>query len=399
VIEPWKAIVAQAKAATVEDTGADPKPSPADKDAALRKARDQVQVASWLVLLDLAEFLQTQIPDLWKAVLSETRPTATTALGEAYDILDKAALGPNLSTAVKGTSTYSVPASLLKALKEYGQPPDGIKESLKEQLETVVEPYDTSVTAKPAKWPGFLFPLADPDPTLFTAVPLASDLNIVPPLTDEEVQDLELSTTKKPPTADPLDEFAVALARALPADAAGPEPAIPTAALTPADSLNAVFRIRCVYERPNCGPLHEDVVSDPTELFDLASFFDPDAPARPIRIGLPLDTTPAGLRKFDKNTAFVMSDILCGQLARFKNITFGDLILSVLPWPLHKDLPVADSGPCEGGGTICSLSIPIITLCALIILIIFVTLLNIVFGWLPFFKICFPIRNLTGKKT
>jgi hypothetical protein len=80
-------------------------------------------------------------------------------------------------------------------------------------------------------------------------------------------------------------------------------------------------------------------VSDPTEPFQLAGFFDPDAPARPIRIGLPLDTTPAGLRKFDKQTALVISDTLCGQLKRLKGITFGDLVRAVLPWPLHRTSP------------------------------------------------------------
>ena len=74
------------------------------------------------------------------------------------------------------------------------------------------------------------------------------------------------------------------------------------------------FVIRCVYERPECGPSAPPVVSDPTPVFQLAGFFDPDAPARPIRIGLPMDVSPAGLRKFDKNTAFMMSDLLCGQV-------------------------------------------------------------------------------------
>ena len=73
----------------------------------------------------------------------------------------------------------------------------------------------------------------------------------------------------------------------------------------------------------------------------MAGFFDPDAPARPIRIALPLDTSPAGLRKFDRNTAFMISDMLCGQIDRMKGMTLGDLVLSVLPWPFHKDLPVA----------------------------------------------------------
>jgi hypothetical protein len=397
VIEPWKAIVAQAADVkrTIEEIVDDEELSESEKATARRTSRDQVQVLSWLVLLDLAEFLQTQIPDLWKAVLSDTRPTATGALGEAYDILDGATLGQDVIDAIKDNTTDLIPTSLRNALKRYGESPDGINTTLKELLETVVDPYDSSNATSRAAWPSFVFPLADPE--FPDKAALAADLATID-LTADELKDLELST-EETLAADPLDEFAVALARTLPDQAAGPEPEIPTAALAPADQLNAVFRVRCVYERPNCGPLHEDVVSDATEPFDLASFFDPDAPARPIRIGLPLDTTPAGLRKFDKNTTFVMSDILCGQLARFKGITFGDLIRSVLPWPLHKDLDVPDTGPCVGGGTICSLSIPIITLCALIILIIFVTLLNIVFGWLPFLKICFPIPNLSGKKT
>ena len=168
-----------------------------------------------------------------------------------------------------------------------------------------------------------------------------------------------------------MDTLAVLIVRALPLEKPAAEPAVPPASVAPKDAINGWFRIRCLYERPACGPLQDDRVSDPTEPFQLAGFFDPDAPARPIRIGLPLDTTPAGLRKFDKQTALVISDTLCGQIKRLKGITFGDLVRSVLPWPLHKDLS-ADSGPCKKGaggpsfGMICSLSIPIITLCALI---------------------------------
>ena len=101
-------------------------------------------------------------------------------------------------------------------------------------------------------------------------------------------------------------------------------------------------------------------LSDPSARFQMAGFFDPDAPARPIRIALPIDTSPAGLRKHDKNTAFMISDILCGQIGRFKKLSLGDLVLSVLPWPFHKplDMSAPDQGPCVGG-EICSLSIPI----------------------------------------
>lgn len=41
-------------------------------------------------------------------------------------------------------------------------------------------------------------------------------------------------------------------------------------------------------------------------------------------------------------------------------------------------------------GMICGFSIPIITICAFIILQIFLSLLNIIFFWLPFVKICIP---------
>jgi hypothetical protein len=47
---------------------------------------------------------------------------------------------------------------------------------------------------------------------------------------------------------------------------------------------------------------------------------------------------------------------------------------------------------------ICSLSIPIITICALILLIIIVTLLDLIFHWIPWFIMCFPVPGLKGKR-
>jgi hypothetical protein len=72
----------------------------------------------------------------------------------------------------------------------------------------------------------------------------------------------------------------------------------------------------------------------------------------------------------------------------------------VLPWPLHKDLD-GGSSACQADGAsvgmICSLSIPIITICALIILIIMVTLLDMIFKWLPYLIFCFPLPKFSGK--
>lgn len=143
-------------------------------------------------------------------------------------------------------------------------------------------------------------------------------------------------------------------------------------------NLQDRFILRCVYERPQCRK-GEALVSPESEPFQLATFFDPDAPSRPIRISLPLDTSIGGLRKFKKNVAFLMSPKLREQMER---ITADTL----------REGKLAGGAPFDLGH-ICSLSIPIITLCAFILLFVIVIVLNIVFWWLPFFKICFPLKK------
>jgi hypothetical protein len=138
------------------------------------------------------------------------------------------------------------------------------------------------------------------------------------------------------------------------------------------------YVIRCVYQRPQCGPLHTDVVSDASRAFGLATYFDSDAPVRPLHIMLPIDTSVAGLRKTPKSVSFLMSNQLRAQLERVKDGKKA----------LQQDI---GSGSDFDLGMICAFSIPIITICALIVLMIFISLLNIVFWWMPFLKICFPI--------
>jgi hypothetical protein len=191
-------------------------------------------------------------------------------------------------------------------------------------------------------------------------------------------------------------------------EAATPAPPVPFAAqlrdaMTSTKGDVGWFVIRCIYERYDCAPSKAAVVGVPSQRFQLASFFDSDAPARPIRIALPIDTTPAGMRKHQKNTAFIISDALCGQVNRLKGLGFVDLVLSVLPWPFHKDLDIGSDGlgPCKDNagnlGMICSLSIPIITICALILLFMIVLVLDIIFKWIPWFIICWPIRTVKAK--
>jgi hypothetical protein len=138
------------------------------------------------------------------------------------------------------------------------------------------------------------------------------------------------------------------------------------------------YVLRCVYRRPECGALCPDVVSAPSDKFRIASFFDFDAPARSITISMPVDTSIKDLRKVSKNVSFLLSNELRQQMNRVTNMKDA------------LDGKFAD-GKSVDLGLICSFSIPIISICALIVLMIFISLLNIVFWWAPFLRICFPI--------
>jgi hypothetical protein len=176
------------------------------------------------------------------------------------------------------------------------------------------------------------------------------------------------------------DKLGSALENALPqrteAEKQEPKPPFDAPKLDPRPEIRYV--VRCVYRRPQCGPLHPDLVSDPSEPFAIAGFFDLDAPARPIHISLPIDTSIAGLRKAKKNVNFLISNQLRAQLDRVKDAK--NTLKGTVDPESSFDL-----------GMICSFSIPIITICALVVLMIFLILLNLVFFWLPFFRICFPI--------
>jgi hypothetical protein len=336
VTGPWRelrSVAFQAKA-QADYTQAKSKDVDTSMDTLLRPARDQIQVSSWYLLLEFANYLKEHLRSLWDVI--DTGPRPSGAMGDVYD-----ALGSGLRHA------------LAQAAAAEGT------------LASVKTPFheDTSETG----WPQFRFAVTDPE-----------NLSMGNPALG-------------------LDALETRVANALPKTAT-PLPATLAARSAASAQSDPYFIVRCVFERPHCGAVAPAVVSDATYSFRLASFFDADAPARPIRIALPLDTTPDGLRKFSKNTAFVMSDVLCGQMKQADNMSFADLVLSVLPFPFRKGLDTGAGGPCEGG-MVCSFSIPIITIVALVLLIIFVKLLDIIFNWMPFFRICFPLPGLKGKES
>ena len=152
----------------------------------------------------------------------------------------------------------------------------------------------------------------------------------------------------------------------------------------PAPSPDAWYRARCVYEQPQCTPIHDPVVSEPSVPFRLAGFFDPAAPIRPIRIQMP-EASLDQLRRGAKGLGIAMSKQLRGQVDRARSAGLKGLT--------DQDVP---SGQQFDFGLICQLSIPIITICAFILLMIIVGLLNIIFQWIPYFILCLP---RIGKKS
>jgi hypothetical protein len=99
-----------------------------------------------------------------------------------------------------------------------------------------------------------------------------------------------------------------------------------------------------------------------------------DAP--PLLVRLPrIDRNT--VKKLKPNVAFAVPGGLFDLLARNR----------------PKDLIDGNGKPGSEGGVdwVCGFNIPIITLCAFIVLYIFLTLFHIIFWWLPFIRICFPI--------
>jgi len=396
VTEPWKKLLEQADTGLRLKKGTklpdDPGDHPGAQDitgdtlaSTLKTLRDQIQTGSWYIVLDFANLLIEQAPKVWSILKGQSAPSGDPFTTAEHDLAD----------AIENTTFVLSAADETEFLKNthYPDPDHVVKSSLKEalltvktgdnenNLEQVKASYDRNKNnPTPELWPLFLFPLADPQ--------------FPPPQVNPKTSNVDQLLAK-------VDALAALIEKALPAVPTGDVPINPLISQQPMDMREGWYVIRCVFERPECGPIDPPVLSDPSQNFQMAGFFDPDAPARPIRIALPIDTSPAGLRKFDKNTAFMISDMLCGQINRVKGMTLGDLVLSVLPWPFHKDLPVGDGGPCQKGGLefgmMCSLSIPIITICALLLLMIIVFLLDFIFRWIPFFIFCFPLPKFKSK--
>ncbi len=404
VASPWKSLITQAydeankkegwsgdyKPPIIDEVGGAPSPD-LSQTSNINIAREKIQTTSWYILVDFIRFLKDYIPNVYSYIQeSVVPPDISETEQELYDaladiVINRAAYNDNY---ISNTYTYhaldDLLGSLLSALKYLIDNPE-----VEIELDLLDYPYDrkNKNTEAEYSWPGILFPLADP----VHNGPLPN-LEVIDPSDSEP----DISHEK-------IEALTQLVGAAIPADLSRAAPDLTPFKELTSDRRDGWFVLRCVFESPNCGPFQLPIVSESTVPFKMASFFDPDAPGRPVTIPMPLDVSPAGLRKFNKNTSFMISDMLCGKLKKMRKTTLGDLVLSVLPWPFHKDLPnPGDTKPCSKGGTgfgmICSFSIPIVTLCAMILLIIMVTLFDIFFRWLPLLFVCLPIPGLKGKK-
>lgn len=137
------------------------------------------------------------------------------------------------------------------------------------------------------------------------------------------------------------------------------------------DRDTALYDVKGFVRLKGHGDCAEKLVwSGYSEPFRILPWWDGDGPG--VKIKLP---SMSQLRKIKPNVSFEIPP-------KIGKVLSGDLT------------KVIDGEEPGGGlelGWICSFSLPIITLCAFIVLHIFLGLLNIVFQWMLWFKICIPI--------
>lgn len=309
---------------------------------------ERVHTLSLYLILDLGDYLMRALPKVWAAVLAGNTNSLqgpANAGGRAlYNILDDISF-----TDSDGSPTHNLRQRLAHHQNHlplaHGEDVPGGEPNV--QYDMTTAEYDgDEIEADPQDSVAFLEDRDDPDDdhTLVSAVKAALA---------EENTPMQLT-----------DEMALILreqVRAEEVTASGSE-------------VVDLYFVRLLYTYdPDCPP----IASGRSQLFTFARFFDPDAPARQIRLELP-SIKMGDLRKFKKGVGMQMSPELRDVMSR-----------------VHKGMLDEEGlNPPQGGwelGMICTFSLQIIFLVAFIVMFIFLILLNIVFWWLPFLKICFPI--------
>ncbi len=139
--------------------------------------------------------------------------------------------------------------------------------------------------------------------------------------------------------------------------------------LTARYEIQAFARI----DRSDCGCPPETVWTPETEPAEIIPWYE-GGEAPPTVIELPAPTEDF-FGKLKPNVAFKVPEEIQQFMSALK---------------LDKLMEGEKPGSKLGWGMICGFSIPIITICAFIVLQIFLVLFHILFWWLPFIRICIP---------
>lgn len=140
--------------------------------------------------------------------------------------------------------------------------------------------------------------------------------------------------------------------------------------------------VRLKPEHAGCPP--QLLWSDYSEPFTLAAWHESAGVPGPV-VPMPDLTDRDVLKALKPNVAFQLPPRLAG-------------LLRSDPAKLAKGEGSPQDARDLGVDWICSFSIPIITVCAFIVLNIFLQLLNLVFRWLPFLKVCIPLPRSRGPQ-
>jgi len=148
------------------------------------------------------------------------------------------------------------------------------------------------------------------------------------------------------------------------------------------DEPGARYQVRAFVRIKPEGPCPARVVwSQPSDPFVIAPWYETADARPPLQIPLPDASDRAMLRQLKPNVAFVVPPSM-------QNLLTGKA----------KDLMEGKGNMGSLGITwICGFNIPVITICAFIVLNIFLTLFNLIFGWLFFIKICVPFPKFGNK--
>lgn len=146
------------------------------------------------------------------------------------------------------------------------------------------------------------------------------------------------------------------------------------------DEAGALYRVHC-FVRVRCGEECPPEIhwAPPSEAFAIVPWWD--ASGGPVHtIALP-DLNRENVKNLKPNVAFLLPPGLAALLNQSD----------------PKDLRDGKApGLTLGLGWICSFSIPVISICAFIVLNIFLSLFHLIFGWLFYLKICLPFPKVSS---